>query len=49
MHTCSFGKENKADQSFPLQKNYFYGSYWFKISFYNDNTNQMSELTGDHM
>ena len=46
--TCSFGKKNKAEQSF-LYKKIFYWLSCFKIGFYDDNVNQTSELTRDLM
>ena len=44
--TCTFGKKIKADKSFSFKK-YFYWVSCFKISFYDDNVNQMSPLTRD--
>ena len=50
VHTYSFGKKNKVDQSFFFFiKKYFYWISCFKISFYDDNVNRMSQLTRDHM
>ena len=49
VHTCSFAKKNKADQSFSLQKYIFIEFLVYKISFYDNNVNPMSQLTRDHM
>ena len=48
VHTCSFGKKNKVDQSFFFMKKYFYWISCFKISFY-EWVKRMSQLIRDHM